>query len=518
MTHHGRQKPNKQNNSSPNTRHLRPKTEPAQEGLNYVDPLRLPHRGKLGAGASLRQAQVLQMQRLQGNRFVSRLLSKSTLHRTAANSQGLASTPTLVAVQSMGKLVIGYTNTLPGLQREDESDAGSSPEPATLSNSRFANIEALVSIAQGGKELTRKNNGVAVQAVQQALFDMAYPLPRFRVDGKLGTETGEATRRFREDSKLPPGTAVDAPAMVELDKKAPAEGATAKKSVDYDKLLADGKLTFTVALGYDEGGFHVIATEKMLEFFKDQGFTGKVGPDGLGLFSKQATFLVSDPDTGGFKGKIVKVQIRFITPDTKDAKAEFAKGLSQDDISIYKGHARYGTGPDFDDKKSAAENFTIGVGSALHKAGKLKRPPGKDSSWYYGHQKMKKVLDRRKNDLEEMQKEGKLDPKKYQVWFFNACATLHYLDELRSPALAGSKDRKNLDIIGTRNSIYTHASLEVAKAFITSILNSETLDQMMANMQGSLDRWVDEKTAEGANLISQANMFFREGFGDNPSK
>jgi len=357
-----------------------------------------------------------------------------------------------------------------------------------------------------------------VQAVQQALFDMAYPLPRYRVDGKLGSETGEATRRFREDSKLPTGTAVDSPTMVELDKKAPAAGATAKKSVDYDKLLADGKLTFTVALGYDEGGFHTIATKEMLDFFKDQGFTGKVGPDGLGLFSKQATFLVSDPDTGGFKGKIVKVQIRFITPDTKNAKAEFAKGLSSDDISLYNGHARYGTGPDFDDKKSAAENFTIGVGSALHKSGKLKKPPGKDAHWYQGHNKMKKVLDKRKNDLAMMEKEGKLDPNKYQVWFFNACATLHYMDELRSPALAGSKDRKNLDIIGTRKSIYTHGSLEVAKAFILSIMNSETLDQMMASMQGSLDRWVDEKTAEGANLAQQAKMFFREGFGDNPSK
>jgi len=509
-----------------NARHKRVAANPVQDILNSVEALQngilLPGRGT----ASLRHAQLLQMQRQHGNSFVSRQLQRqNTLaNPRSAYQKESPPKPTLAAVQSMGKLVIGYTDTLPGLLLQTEgADPGSTPvsaeetkSSAALTNGRFAGIKNLETILQGEGELSKKHNGAAVKAVQQALFDMGYPLPRFRVDGKIGSETREAIRRFREDHKFPPGTALDGPAMAALDKVAPAPGTTAKKSIDYDKLLKDGKLTFTVAIGYDDHDWHVGATKKMLDFFSASGFKGAIGADGLGLFSKDETFLLPDSDTDGFKGKIVKVQIRFITPDTKNAKKQFAKGLSADDISIYSGHARYGTGPDFDSKKTAAENFTIGVGSALHKSGKLKRPPGMDYKWYKGHGKMQKVLDKRANDLEKMEKAGKLDPKKYQVWFLNACSTLHYMDELRSPELAGSKDRKNLDVIGTRKSIYLDAEIEAAKAFITSVMNSDTLDQLMGNMQGAVDKWVDDNTAEGKGPSDQTDMFFREGFGDNP--
>ena len=178
--------------------------------------------------------------------------------------------------------------------------------------------------------------------------------------------------------------------------------------------------------------------------------------------------------------------------------------MSESDISIYTGHARYGTGPDFDASKSAAENFAIGVGSALHKAGKLKTPPGEDASWYRGHRKAKRLLDKRTNDLEQMTAEGRLDPEKYQVWFFDACTTLNYLDELRSPEIMGGKGREGLDIIGTRHSILMENELKSSQIFIQSVLSMKTLDQLMAAMEGEM---VDEK--EG--------MFFHEGFGDNPS-
>ncbi|MDX1614539.1 MAG: peptidoglycan-binding protein [Candidatus Promineifilaceae bacterium] len=460
--------------------------------------------------ARLQRARLLRLQRRHGNAFVCRRLDQ----RRQPSHPSPLRRPTLAATRSRGKLVLGYRGALPGLQRQENGD---DKKGAVLTNGRFAGIKALERIAQGTGELSRGDNGPAVLAVQQALFDMGYPLPRFRVDGKIGSETREAIRRFRADHKQGPGNALDGPALSALDKAAPPPGKSARKSIDYDKLLADGKLTFTVALGYDESDFHKRATKAMLEFFKDEGFTGTIGADGLGLFKKESTFLVTNPDTGAWEGKIVTVQIRFITPSTQHAKEEFARGLSSDDIAIYKGHARYGTGPDFDPKKSAAENFTIGVGSALHKSGKLKRPPGMDSSWYRGHHKMRKILGKRANDLQKLERSGQLDPKKYQVWFFNACSTLHYLDELRSPDLAGSKTRQNLDIVGTRNSIYSAAGIAASQAFIKSVLESATLAEMMSNMQGAVDRWVDEKTAEGHKVKEQTDMFFREGFGDNPN-
>ena len=53
------------------------------------------------------------------------------------------------------------------------------------------------------------------------------------------------------------------------------------------------------------------------------------------------------------------------------------------------------------------------------------------------------------NDLEEMSKTGKFDKEKYRVWFFGACTSLAYFDELRGGILPESVDRSNLDLLGT---------------------------------------------------------------------
>lgn len=452
------------------------------------------------------------MQQRYGNGYVQRRLAEARSKPT-----GLPTRPILASTHSAGRLIIGYAGVLPGLQRDEAGDQAA-VAPANFTNARFSGIPSLLGILQGQDKLQTKHNGQAVKAIQQALFDMAYPLPRHRVDGKLGSETEEAIRRFREDKRLAPGTDLDQAALSALDKAAPPPGKSAQKSVDYEKLLADNKLTFTVAIGYDEEKWHEGASKEMLDFFAEQGFAGDVGPTGLGLFSKNEVFILNDPKSGGFDYKDVIVEVRFITPSTQNAKEEYAKGMSQDDISIYSGHARYGTGPDFDPGKSAAENFVIGVGSALHKAGKIKDPPGEDPHWYAGRRGMKQILDKRKNDLEKMEAEGKLDKDKYQVWFFNACSTIQYLDELRDPGIAGSKTRKNLDLIGTVAPIYLDAEIKAAKAFILSILNSESLDQMMANMQGSVDRWIDENQPGGSIPKKlKEGAFYHEGFGDNPA-
>jgi hypothetical protein len=450
------------------------------------------------------------MQRRHGNSYVQRRLTETRSAQLPAPTR-----PTLAATHWGDRLVLGYEGVLPGLQRQEGGEATEAPA-IEFTNARFTGITSLLTILQGDGQLSSKHNGKAVKAVQQALFDLAYPLPLHQVDGKLGGETYEAIRRFREDQGLSPGTEMDAEALEALDKAAPPPGVAAQKSVDYARLLADDKLTFTVAIGYDENDWHEDATKEMLEFFDTQGFTGDVGPTGLGLFEKDEVFLLGDAQSG-FEYKSVKVEIRFVTPSTQNAREEYERGLSQDDITVYSGHARYGTGPDFDPAKSAAENFVIGVGSALHKSGHLKAPPGEDSHWYAGHKKIEKLLEPRKNDLERMEQEGKLDKDKYQVWFFNACSTIHYLDELRDPALAGSKNRSNLDIIGTTAPIYLDAEVKAAKAFILSILNSDTLNQMMSSMQGEVDRWIDDTRAEGANLKKVKNQFFHEGFEDNPS-
>ena len=85
--------------------------------------------------------------------------------------------------------------------------------------------------------------------------------------------------------------------------------------------------------------------------------------------------------------------------------------------------ARWGIGPDFDDAKSAKENFIVGEGSALHAAGKAVEPSKIEQNHY--------VIDH-VNDLEEMVKAGRFDKEKYRVWFIGPCTSVDFFDELRA--------------------------------------------------------------------------------------
>lgn len=409
------------------------------------------------------------------------------------------------------------------IQRENEGADGASAstqaeEPQMLSNDRFSANDTLTQLLRGEiEELSSRQNGDPVQAVQQALFDMGYPLPRYLVDGRFGDETREAIRRFREDQRLPEGTQFDSAAMQALDRAAPAAGQAAGNTLDYGRMLEDNQLTITVALGYDEGQIHVEKTDEFIDFLLGLGFSGSMNDDGVGIFLKMHTFTYEDPQQGQSVQQEVEVRVRMITPSTPDASTQFERGLNADDITVYSGHARYGTGPDFDDKEDPAENFVIGVGSALHESGVLERPPGQNASWYRGHRHMEHVLDQRRNDLERMTQEGSFDPNQYRVWFMNACSTIHYLDELRNPDVAQGLNRDNLDIIGTRSSIYSHVSLDVVESFLQSVLGMETLDQLMAGMQGEVDQFIQDARDDGVRLPDSDNQFFTDGFGNNPT-
>ena len=51
-----------------------------------------------------------------------------------------------------------------------------------------------------------------------------------------------------------------------------------------------------------------------------------------------------------------------------------AQALADSEVTLYAGHARRGIGPDFDADTSPAENFVIGVASALHASGRAIEP------------------------------------------------------------------------------------------------------------------------------------------------
>jgi hypothetical protein len=243
--------------------------------------------------------------------------------------------------------------------------------------------------------------------------------------------------------------------------------------IDYTRLFKDKKLEIGIAIG-DDFQTEFTAVVAMLEA---RGKTLKNFSSIKLADRQQIKFTKSFPVQGDRTAAPVdiKVVIDIINSDFKTPKQTFTSFLSQKEIAIYSGHARYGTGPDFDAKASVKENFIIGVNSALHKAGKL-------TAGYDKH--MNEILDKQGNDLEAMSKAGKIDPDTYQVWFFNACSSIQYLDEVRKGLVTDKtgkiKSSANLRFAGTTSSIYSDA-IKIVSAIIDMNSMDEIFNIMNAN-------------------------------------
>jgi hypothetical protein len=260
------------------------------------------------------------------------------------------------------------------------------------------------------------------------------------------------------------------------------------KGIDYTRLFKDKKLEVGIAIG-DEFKDEFLAIVALLETEgkKLKNFSSSGSSD-----SKVIKFTKEFPVQGDNTAApiAIDVEVSIISAASTNPKQTYTEFLSQKEIVIYSGHARYGTGPDFDDKKSVKENFIIGVNSALHKAGKL-------TKGYDEH--MNKILEGYGNDLEAMSKAGKIDPDKYQVWFFNACSSIQYLDEVRNGLVTDKSGKKkskaNLRFVGTQHSIYSDA-LKIVEA----ILNMKTMKDIIRIMNVNEREEVKarkEKPAEG---------------------
>lgn len=395
-------------------------------------------------------------------------------------------------------------------QREDDAQAPVSASP--LQHPRFAGIPKLQAIRAGKPaKLSRRQNGTPVKAVQKALIDLGYTLPRFKDDGKFGGETKQATRIFKTDRGMA-GEAMDSEGLGRLDQDAPPLGQKEEKTFDYGRLLADNKLDFAFGIGFDEGKTHGPAEEKLRAYLSGEGFSEtKASTPGISKFSKD-TF-VFDPSLGIFR--YITVNVTLISPGVGASDA-FMNAMNDSEITMYSGHARGGLGPDFDDKHKADEQQVWGRSSKLHnKRGSTVRTP-KDS--YY-----RTVSGGRKNDLEQLRDENFWKTDKYRVWFFNACTSLNYLDELRGGLLPKEITQKNMDFIGTNRSIPSATSGDNMIHLLESILAAESIDQLLTRLNttndASLEKIISnpEYKAHHEKAKKMKSPFFMEGQGDNPT-
>jgi peptidoglycan hydrolase-like protein with peptidoglycan-binding domain len=367
-------------------------------------------------------------------------------------------------------------------------------ESAKLQNLRFADDVRLQQILMGGKALSRTDNGEIVKKVQQALKDMSYNGPLYGVDGSLGGETARLIKSFQRAQGLPVTGIVDRATLRELDRVSPAPSQKLEKFPEYERLFADGVLTTTFAVGFDEENWHTREIPKLQsqlsqdgyrkldksktadgEVLKRAGYDLNSLPDGVTFYSKKFDY----------KGKSVDSLVQLVTPDTPEAVGKFEQALANSDMTIYMGHARYGTGPDFDTKESTKGNYVVGVNSAAHQTGKAK-------AGYDAH--MNEILKDTGNSLEKTE----FSKDRYQIWAFYACKTVNYADEMR--VVPKNKDEKNLDVIGSNDLIYWHNMAASGMATLKAITTGKSINSLESELY---------------DIHQIENGFYTDGFGDN---
>jgi hypothetical protein len=224
--------------------------------------------------------------------------------------------------------------------------------------------------------------------------------------------------------------------------------------LDYGKLFKDKKLEIGVAVG-DEFDAEAIS---MINYLTKNGFTEKSKSTAKNTYTAKKSYKTPGDNTAG--NIDIEVIVDLTWSAKTNAKDTYADFLANKEVAIYSGHARYGTGPDFDEKDSTKGNFVIGKGYDKH---------------------MNDILKSNKNDLQSMSGSGKFDMKSYQAWFFNACSSTNYKDEIRGGHVANkSGDKKssdNLRFMGTKHSIVSDAL-----PLLQGIIEMKSMDQLIKIM------------------------------------
>lgn len=415
-------------------------------------------------------------------------------------------------------------------------------------------------------------NKAEIQAMQAFLVkqgaSLRYPGHPTGIDGQYGTKTFQAIRdylaqRLQSPSpSAPPQGSVSTPTQVPTPTPtqpvAPV-GPTDGPYPRYDRMVEDGLLDMTVALGYDEGapGYapsHLSEEIRLTSEIQSRGFVRndakalellkKAGKEVNGSYS--AFYLKENIATAN--GQPVHSIVRVITSGDGQAGAEKRKtaleGMNQSDVFMYGGHARFGTGPDFDSNlevtidwegvpnakgqgkvtysdesslktllsPSGNDSQALDALKRLQQLGKVKIQGqnagnlriGNENKYPYefGSYLMNEAL----KDTSTQSLAEEISGDQYRLWLFNGCRTQDYQSPIRA--------------MGQKN----------------AALNSENLDLFMTNQTlwwentaGSLMAFLDgvsafEKTADLSDRLQKANpdqgkngkTHLRQGFDDNP--
>lgn len=394
-----------------------------------------------------------------------------------------------------------------------------------------------------------------IRTLQQALVangaSLHYPGHASGIDGKYGTKTYQALRQLFFESLD------NKPALVSLpgDTTAPQDGPYPR----YDKMLADNLLDMTLAVGYDEGSVdyapaHLSEEQKLTQEIEKRGFRRDdaralelLAQAGKQVNAQYSAFYVKE-NIGEVNGKPVHAIVRVLKSGDGLSGAAVRQaaieGMNQSDVFMYGGHARYGTGPDFD------RNFKVTIDWEGYPGAKTK-----GTVTYEDYEELKQVLSPEKNDrkaietLRALQKAGRvkietsnqgnirigtknkhphefgsylmhaalaqaptpnlseeIQGEQYRLWLFNGCRTHDYQEPLRAMAQKNPAfNSRNLDLILTNQTLWWENTAHGLMAFLDGVMKFESARQLTEQLQQANP----DQGQKGPTHV-------RQGFDDNP--
>jgi len=321
-----------------------------------------------------------------------------------------------------------------------------------------------------------------------------------------------------------------------------------------DRMLDDNLLDVTMAIGYDEGiqgyqGAHLYEEYMVRQKITAQGFVRddakakalleKAGQNVAGSYD---SFYVKE-NVSTANGEPVHAVIRLITSGDGQRgaanKAAALEGMNQSDVFMYGGHARYGTGLDFDANYAVTIDWT-GIANApaegkvryeqsdtlkkvlggtdaaaiqrldqLKKQGKVTVHASNEGNIFmsdknqhpyeFGSQLMEAATAGRTNTLAE-----DIQGDKYRLWLFNGCRTEDYAAALQGAAKKNpALNAQNLDLVLSNESLYWNDISTSLSTFLEGIVAQDSALGL-------------EQRLESVNTDAGKNTHNFRGLQDNP--
>lgn len=383
---------------------------------------------------------------------------------------------------------------------------GEAPQKQTrLTNPRFVGDPVLEMLCSGIGSLDSGAGRPHIWKIQMALRDLNF---KVSPNGSYLADTRAAVNAFQEAYNVPVQAREGADTMGEnqkgkvggatmaaLDayapKNVPEEQPPAEKHAgqrpNYEELFKDGKFEITIALGYDDNSkVHIPKRRQAISYLQDEmdfkltdprvASKDEIAAAGLApdQIDRDLLYFTKDFFSQTVKRNVSAV-VKLLCPNEDGSNGaamleKYKTALENDDAVLYTGHARAGTGPDFDPHDSTAGNYVMGKGYSAE---------------------YNKEIAGAENQLDKTK--FKKDYQLLQLW---GCTTENYQPHLKKHlGKKGQNVLNNKDIVLTSHPVLSQRGVFGVLSFLRGILaeqSAQTLQDMMnmsergptANMHG----------------------------------